>query len=186
MPIDQQDGSGTAPVVYGYTEADVHTPWHQDSLLLVTLSAVLLIDQVAKWLVRAHLDLYELWPAQGLIRLTHTENSGAAFSLFPNFLPGIVFFSIVAIGLYIYVYHVQAQARRLDRVAAALAMGGALGNLIDRVAHGTVVDFVSVGLLPIFNIADVAIILGIGFMISSMLSEDDKRDAAHVSSYSER
>ena len=94
MPIDQQDGSGTAPVVYGYTEADVHTPWHQDSLLLVTLSAVLLIDQVAKWLVRANLDLYELWPAQGLIRLTHTENSGAAFSLF-RILEPTIFLSAV-------------------------------------------------------------------------------------------
>ena len=64
--------------------------------------------------------------------------------------------------------------------------GGALGNLIDHVAHGTVVDFVPVGLLPIFNIADVAIILGIGFMVLSMLFEDDKRDAAHVPSYLER
>lgn len=182
MHIDQQDRSSMAPVEYAYSETDVDAPWYRDSLLLVTLSGVLLIDQLAKWLIRANLDLYELWPAQGAFRLTHTENSGAAFSLFPNFLPGIVFISIIAIGLYVYVYHVQARARRLDRLAAALAMGGALGNLVDRVAHGTVVDFVSISLFPIFNIADVAIILGIGLMVMSMLSEDNKPDSVPAAS----
>ena len=173
MSFDNQDRSGRALPAYSYSEVDENaysTRWYEDSLLLITLGSVPLLDQITKLLIRLNLNLYELWPSQGAFRLTHAENSGATLSLFPNFLPGIVFFSAIAVGLYFYVFHIQTAPRRLDRLATGLAVGGALGNLIDRVFNGTVVDFISVGLFPIFNLADLAIIVGIGIMVVSMMT----------------
>jgi signal peptidase II len=183
MLMDQQEQPSPAPLAYSYSEGDEPTPVLRDILLFATLGSVLAIDQASKWFVRLNLDLYEIWPSEGFVRLTHTENSGAAFSLFPNLLPGMIFLSVIAIGLYVYVYRVRAAAGPIDRLATGLAVGGALGNLIDRVAHGAVVDFVSVGLFPIFNFADVAVIVGIGLMVVPLLSDGTDRasdEPAHV------
>jgi signal peptidase II len=189
MLIDHQEQPGQTHYENGHSQGDDRTPWPQDTLLFMTMGAVLMIDQVSKWFVRHNLNLYELWPAQGAVRLTHTENSGAALSLFPDYLPAVIAFSVISIALYMYVYQLQSSAGRLGRLAAGLAVGGTLGNLIDRIANGTVTDFVSVGLFPVFNIADIAIFAGIGLMVMPMLSAGKKKasdETVHVGLHFER
>ena len=150
--------------------------WYRDWLLLVTVLAVLAIDQLSKYLIRANLRLGESWPAEGLVRLTHGTNTGSAFGLFPNQTTILIVASVFAIGFIFYFYRLHAMPRRLLRFAIALQLGGALGNLVDRLRDGAVVDFLDVGWWPIFNLADSSIVVGMALLIGILsLSHAESR-----------
>lgn len=126
MLLEDQDRTRGTLTGYSYSEVGKNaysTKWYEDPLLLVTLGAMLLLDQISKQLIRLNLNFYDLRASQDTFRLTHTENSEAALSLFPNLLPGIVLFSLITAGLYFYVFHIQTPPRRLDRLAVGLAVG---------------------------------------------------------------
>ena len=123
--------------------------------------AVVIADQLSKWLVVHH--LHDGAIVGDLLRLTLTENTGAAFGLFAGArLPFIVISVLAAIGL-VYANHVL----RLGdprRVFLALILGGNFGNLVDRIRIGHVTDFLDMGLgaarWPVYNLADVAVVAG--------------------------
>jgi signal peptidase II len=95
------------------------------------------------------------------VRIVHWKNTGAAFGLFRD---GNVIFAILAVLVSLAIvnfFPVLPRADRYLRVALALQMGGAIGNLLDRLARGWVTDFVSVLQLPVFNVADASITLGV-------------------------
>jgi signal peptidase II len=140
--------------------------WYSDRILLIVVGVVLALDQLTKYLVRENLRLYESWPEEGFFRLTHGLNSGTAFGLFPNQTMFLIIFSAGAIGFIYYFYRSHAMPSRLLRLAMGLQLGGALGNLLDRVRSGAVVDFLDVGRWPIFNLADSAIVIGITMLIA--------------------
>ena len=149
--------------------------WYRDRVLLLAIVAVLAVDQLSKYLVRANMDLYESWPSEGLFRLTHGTNSGSAFGLFPNQTVLLIVASVAAIGFLVYFYRVYAMPRPLLRLAIGLQLGGALGNLIDRLRAGEVVDFIDVGAWPIFNLADSSIVVGMTVLFGIlMLTDSDK------------
>ena len=141
--------------------------------------AVVLADQSAKAIVRATLPLHTSVPlVAGLVDLTHVRNTGAAFGIlnavdFP-FKPAIIALvataALVGVGLYAVSL---AHHQKIARVGLALILGGAAGNLIDRVAAGYVIDFVDVYWRGwhfwAFNVADSAITIGVGIMILDML-----------------
>lgn len=141
----------------------------RDWILLGTVVGVFALDQATKRLIDAALDLGESWPSEGFIRITYGTNSGTAFGLFPNQTPLLIVVSIVAIGFLVYFYRAHAMPSVLLRIAIGLQLGGAFGNLIDRVRAGTVTDFIDVGPWPIFNIADSSIVVGIVILISTLL-----------------
>tara|TARA_R110000823_G_scaffold295738_6_gene415698 strand:+ start:27191 stop:27682 length:492 start_codon:yes stop_codon:yes gene_type:complete len=150
-------------------------PWYGLALLLVVL------DQYTKFLATESLDYGRPVPVFFWFNLTLQHNMGAAFS-FLHDAGGWqrYFFSIVAsvisVGLVIWLY-LLPRDQRLLAVSLAFILGGALGNLWDRVALGYVVDFISVHYggwyFPAFNIADSAITLGAGLMLfDSFLARD--------------
>ena len=140
------------------------TPWYRDRIMISVALAVFIADQITKYVVKANLDLYESWPREGLFRITYGTNSGTAFGLFPDQTVVLIITSLLAIGFIYYFYRSHAVPSPVLRLAIGLQLGGAFGNLVDRVRLGSVVDFIDVGWWPIFNIADSSIVTGIGLL----------------------
>jgi len=140
--------------------------------LLIFAAAIVALDQWTKALVRNNLDFEEMWaPWDWLLpyaRIVHWKNSGAAFGM----LPGLSdVFTILAIVVAIAIFYYYPQVPRGDwtlRLAMGLQMGGALGNLVDRLTQGYVTDFISVGNFPVFNVADSSISIGVAVLILGM------------------
>lgn len=141
-------------------------------LLLAVAAVCVLIDQLTKAIVIANIPLYETVKfIDPYLNWTHTQNTGAAFSLFQN---GGMFFIIVAIivtGVILYYAPRLPVEDKLSRVALGLQLGGALGNLIDRLRFGPVTDFIhfripQIGLdWPVSNFADICIVSGVILLI---------------------
>ena len=127
---------------------------------------VAVADQLTKSLIRLWLAEGEHWPAGAtLIRLSHIENSGAAFGILQGAGPFLLLTSAIGIATVVaYLFLAPRQGGRagaLYGVALGAVLGGAVGNLIDRVARQTVTDFIDPTHYPAFNIADSAIVLGV-------------------------
>lgn len=141
--------------------------------------AVLAIDQITKWWVLQNLPLNTAWaPFQRLERLfviAHVANPGAAFGLFKDRGLLFIFIAVVVSGAIIVYNRYLPQGQHLLRVSLGLQLGGALGNLVDRVRFGHVIDFIAVGLgglrWPTFNVADMAIVLGVVLLVAILLNE---------------
>lgn len=134
------------------------------TLLSIVLLAIV-IDQLTKFWVTSNMRLGQSIPSDGFFRLTYTSNTGSIFGLFPNQTLPLTILSIVAIGGLIYFYRTKILPSRLKSTAVGLLLGGAFGNLIDRLRLSTVIDFLDVGPWPIFNIADSAITVGIAIVL---------------------
>jgi signal peptidase II len=145
----------------------------RDFLPLLSIAGLIVaLDQWTKWLVRTNLPFQGSWVPQGwdwlspYARIVHWNNSGAAFGMFQS---GSLIFTILAflvIGAILYYYpRVEAGDWPL-RLAMGMQLGGALGNLIDRLTlAGRVTDFISVGNFPVFNVADSSISVGVVVLI---------------------
>lgn len=150
--------------------------WRHLLFLLVVAGAVIAADQLTKIAVERALPLNSSWaPFPGvahLFQFTHVSNTGAAFGLFPT---GSLLFAVVAVvvGLVILVYNFQLPAGNLLlRLALGLQLGGALGNLLDRLRLGHVTDFLDFGPWPVFNLADTAVVAGVVLLGLLMLLEE--------------
>jgi signal peptidase II len=145
--------------------------WLAPSIVL----GVVLVDQLTKAWVVASLTDGPLSIIGDRVDLRVTRNSGGAFSLFTN---ATLVLALLAIVLSVIIVRAVRRARdRLTVVALSLVLGGALGNLCDRVARspgflrGEVVDYVRVGSFPLFNVADSCITIGAGLLIFAALRE---------------
>ena len=148
--------------------------------------AVLIIDQWTKWLAETNLNFLEPVPViEPFLNWTLAYNYGAAFSFLADqagwqkwFFAGLA----LVMSLFLIGYLVKAPRKaKLLSVGLALVLGGAIGNLIDRVRIGKVIDFIHVHYhdvwhYPIFNIADMAIMLGVAMIIIDMLFLEKKRE----------
>ena len=140
---------------------------------------VVVLDRWTKHLVAQRIRLYShIQVIPGFFRLTHTENTGAAFSLFADsnapWKTGLLIaFSVVALIVVSVLLWKNHYAHIATGVGLSLIMGGALGNLWDRLASGRVVDFLLVYFKqyqwPVFNLADSAIVVGAGLLIIEIL-----------------
>ena len=156
-------------------EIGIPTIW----ILVGIATATLLADQLTKYLIRESLAIGESWPSEGFFRITHGTNTGTAFGLFPDQTLLLTIASVVAIGFIIYYYRAHGGQTLLSGLNVGLLLGGAFGNLIDRVAAGRVTDFIDVGPWPIFNIADSAVVVGITLLIASMLLLEGREGELH-------
>lgn len=126
---------------------------------------VVALDQISKFFIRANMALGQSIPEEGFFRITYGTNEGGVFGLFANQAFLITLTAIVGVAA-ILVYSRYPQANRvLVRVALGLLLGGAVGNLIDRIRFGEVVDFIDVGAWPVFNVADSAVVVGVILII---------------------
>ena len=141
-------------------------------------ATVFAIDQLTKYLVRANLAIGESWPAEGFFRFTHGTNTGTVFGLFPQQTLLLTLASFFAIGFVIYFYRAHGGSGWLSQLNVGLLLGGAFGNLLDRLAWAKVTDFIDVGPWPIFNIADSSIVVGITLLIATTLLYGDRQDDA--------
>ncbi len=135
-------------------------------VFLACAAAVLAIDQGTKSLASSRLLLGQPVPiVDDLVRLTLVHNTGAAFGLFPGSRLPFILISALAIAVVLYLFARDAYRSLGNRVLLGCILGGALGNLVDRVRWGRVVDFIDVGLgalrWPVFNVADSAVTLGV-------------------------
>jgi signal peptidase II len=141
--------------------------------------AVVLLDRWSKYVVAHRIRLYaHIQVIPGFFRLTHTENTGAAFSLFadspsPWKTAMLIGFSAVALIVVAALLWKNHHAHRVTGVGLALIMGGAVGNLWDRLARGRVVDFLLFYIKhyqwPVFNLADSAIVIGAGLLVLEII-----------------
>ena len=150
--------------------------WRRDWILLLTIVAVFAADQATKFAVKGTMRLGESWPAEGFVRLTHGSNTGTAFGLLQNQTIFLIFASFIAIGFLVYFYRAYALPSPILRLAIGLQLGGAFGNLFDRVAFGAVTDFIDVGWWPIFNIADSSICVGMATLVIVLLLFESRRE----------
>lgn len=134
--------------------------------ILLIAVVIIALDQWTKNLVRANLPLGGTWLPESLAwlspyaRIVHWYNTGAAFGIFQQ--GGMVFtvLAFLVIGLILYYYPHVEQADWSLRLAMSMQLGGAAGNLIDRLTIGHVTDFISVSTFPVFNLADASITVG--------------------------
>ncbi|PKB77840.1 MAG: signal peptidase II [SAR202 cluster bacterium Io17-Chloro-G9] len=145
-------------------EAAPRKPIYKDLLLLQLAALVFLLDQFSKFLVREFLDFRESYPLEGFFRFTHTHNTGSAFGILQDQNTPLILVSLIGIGVLALIYHSQRQPTNLLRLSLGLQMGGASGNLIDRVLLDHVTDFIDVGTWPVFNIADSSIVVGLALL----------------------
>ncbi len=150
------------------SKAKLGTIW-RDWIVTATAVVALVADQVTKYLVRENMAIGESWPSEGFFRLTHGTNTGSAFGLFQDYTVILTIASVFAIGFIIYFYRSHSDRTWITKFTVGLLLGGAVGNLIDRLIAGRVTDFIDVGPWPIFNLADSSITVGITLLIASLV-----------------
>jgi len=123
-------------------------------------AVVLALDRLSKWWVVRHFELGESLPLiPGIFHLTYVRNTGAAFSMLRDAAPVLAVFSaVVVLGILVFARQIHALGLRGE---VGLILGGGLGNLIDRVRDGSVVDFLDFRIWPVFNLADTALVVGV-------------------------
>ena len=146
----------------------------RDWFLLTLVTAAITLDQVTKYLVQERMELGESLPREGLLRLTYVTNSGGAFGVFPDQTLLLTLASFAGIGVLLLFYRTHPWPGRLVRLSLGLQLGGATGNLIDRLRAGEVVDFLDIGRWPIFNLADSFIVVGIFLLMGLFLLEKER------------
>lgn len=146
---------------------------------------VVFFDQLTKWAILKWVPLYDVIPVNSFINITHQRNLGAAWGILAD-QPGwqrwffITLASVVSAYLVFWLWRIRASAQTVLSAGLALVLGGAIGNVVDRIVLGSVVDFIQVYLgswpFPSFNVADSAISVGAVFLIFDALFLSGKED----------
>ena len=149
------------------------------TLYLLIALVIVLLDRWTKHVVARRISLYShIQVIPGFFQLTHTENTGAAFSLFADSnahwkTAMLIAFSVIALTVVSVLLWKNHHAHVATGIGLSLIMGGALGNLWDRLARGRVVDFLLFYVKryqwPVFNLADSAIVVGAGLLVLEIL-----------------
>lgn len=156
---------------------------------MVVALVIVLADQATKWAIVEWVALYDRVPINSFINLTHQRNTGAAFSFLANaggwqrwFF--VVLATVVSAVIVVWIWRIRREGQALLSAGLALVLGGAVGNLIDRVRLGHVTDFIQVWFgswaFPSFNVADAAISVGAALLIIDALffSGKEERDSS--------
>jgi signal peptidase II len=130
-------------------------------LFFSTIAIILVIDQLSKYLVK-----------KGIIEIPFILNSGSLWGLFQNSAIILAWLSVLVIGIFLFNYDKIQKSPLLVRLGAGLIVGGAIGNLIDRILYKGVVDFINLGWWPSFNVADSGVSLGVTLLIFYFLFEE--------------
>jgi signal peptidase II len=153
-------------------------------VLLIFCFGILVLDQWTKSLIVHKLLLYQkVEVIQGFFNIIHVRNTGGAFGIFGGDKGGLgsilfVVVSLVAIGVIVFLFIRIKEDEKTLALSFSLILSGAIGNLIDRLRYGEVIDFLDFYLSsthwPTFNVADSAICIGIGLMALELLKRDHK------------
>ncbi len=142
-------------------------------LYLPVLLLGVLIDQLTKWLIVSNLPLdggFEVIP--GILRIHYVQNTGAAWSMFSENTLALAMFSLFVLVLLGFWFYKTPTREVWQRLALAVIMAGALGNMIDRFRLGYVVDFIQLPHWPVFNVADMLLCCGVAALAFLLLKDE--------------
>ena len=141
----------------------------RDLWLLGVVATWVALDQITKVVVRESLHRGEHWELAPFFRFSHITNDGAAFGLLDNMNTLLAVTTVVVIVVLVIYYFAPPIDHWLPRLGLALILGGALGNLLDRLYQGRVTDFINFSHYPAFNLADSGITLGVIAIVASLI-----------------
>lgn len=145
--------------------------------LFVLPLAVVILDQFSKYIVVENMALGESIPIiEEVFHLTYILNPGAVFGMFAHNRLFFIAIAVIVIGIIIWARREILASPWEVKAGCGLFLGGAIGNLIDRARQGLVIDFFDFRIWPVFNIADIAICIGVGLIIWNLLKTELKRD----------
>lgn len=148
--------------------------------LWLTAALVLIADQASKSFVMQHLA-----PDESVVAIPHTlwwtfvENTHGAFGLFGNSAALLIVMAIVVLGVFWVAFREAARDSLVVRVAFGAIVGGAIGNILDRVHYHYVVDFIDLRWWPVFNVADSCICVGVAVLVIASLRRDMRARTRH-------
>lgn len=150
--------------------------------LILILSVILLsVDQIIKLFIAKSMDLYssiKLIP--NFLNLTYVKNTGAAFSILQGGRIFFIILGIISLIILIRFIYLDKKISKFDIISYSLVLAGITGNLIDRIVYGGVIDYISINLpfydMPIFNFADMCIVIGILMVIYIMVIKGDSNE----------
>lgn len=153
----------------------------RDLLPVAIAAVVLVLDQASKAAVMRYLEPGIPWspiePLRRVFSLTYVTNTGAAFGIFPQ-LGNYYVFIVLAIVVALFVFYRRfASSHWLMTICLGLQVGGALGNLVDRLRLGHVVDFLDFKVWPVFNVADSCVVIGVAVLAYLILRESPEENA---------
>ncbi len=147
---------------------------------LIISTIVFFVDIASKFWILTKFNLYESINVLPFFSITYVQNIGAAFSIFEGQRWMLAAVALLISGAIVYMLFRNKRQQKLENFSLSLILGGALGNLFDRLYHGFVVDFLDVNFgswhYPTFNIADCAICIGIGLFILSSYKKPQKTE----------
>ncbi len=127
-----------------------------------TALIIILIDQLSKFFVRTNFQLSQSIPIiNNIFHLTYISNTGAGFGILKAQALILIFISVAVIGIILYNFDKIKNNETLLQILAGFVLGGTIGNLIDRLAYGHVIDFLDFRIWPIFNFADSFVTIGV-------------------------
>lgn len=145
--------------------------------LSVIIISIIALDQLTKFLIDQNMELGESIPViQGIFHLTYSVNPGAAFGILAYQTTFFVIATAILLTVIIYLFIKLGPKFQLVKIALSLQFGGAVGNLVDRVRTGYVIDFLDLRVWPIFNVADMAIVVGVSLLIYFILFKSSELD----------
>lgn len=153
---------------------------------MLVAAVIVILDQLTKWAIIKWVPLYDKVPINAFINLTHQQNTGAAFSFLADaggwqrwFF--ITLSSVVSVVIAVWIWRIRNQGPAILLAGLALVLGGAVGNLVDRVLLGYVTDFIQVWFgswpFPSFNVADAGISVGAALLIIDALFFSGRQQA---------
>jgi signal peptidase II len=143
------------------------------SLFLMLSAIIVLIDQLLKKLVENKLGIGEsIVLLKNVFAITLNHNSGMAFGLFSGQYTFSLWIALIVVGLVVYYY--DETENNVQRTSLILILGGTIGNFIDRISYGYVIDYVQVSSFPIFNLADAALCIGVALLIIGYWKSEKK------------
>lgn len=149
---------------------------HKDTLLFSLIALV--IDQISKIIIVSNFNLYESIKIINNFNITYVNNYGAAWGIFDNSTLILAFIGIIASIFIYFVFVKDNKLSKLQDIFYGLLIGGILGNVIDRIIRGYVIDFIDIKIFrydfPIFNLADTFIVISIIYIIISLFRNEGK------------
>ena len=150
-----------------------------DVIFFITAAAIILLDQITKYYINSYMSVGDSFPViQGLFNITHVRNPGAAFGIFsksPEIFRTVFLIAVTSAAMVLILYYIRMNRERggLLNLARSLIFGGAIGNLIDRIRFGEVIDFLDFYIgshhRPAYNVADSAISTGAVLLLIAMI-----------------
>ncbi len=147
---------------------------------MILILGIVILDMVTKLMVQSSLALHEsITVIKGFFYITYAQNTGAAWSLFSGRVGILTFISLLGVLGFMWLYKSTKANEKYERFAISLMIAGTLGNFFDRLFFGYVRDFLDFIIFgydfPIFNVADVALVIGVGLLILQTLIKKEDR-----------